>query len=73
MQTKTFVVPNIGCDGCVRTIKNEISEVAGVTLVNGNKDTKVVTVAWDERTSWDAIKAKLAEIDYPAQEPLMPA
>lgn len=73
MQTKTFVVPNIGCDGCVRTIKNELTDLAGVASVNGNKDTKVVTVAWDDRTSWDVIKAKLAEIDYPIEEPLMPA
>ncbi|MBZ0282190.1 MAG: cation transporter, partial [Anaerolineae bacterium] len=30
MESKTFQVPNIGCDGCVRTIKTEVSQISGV-------------------------------------------
>ena len=30
METKTVNVPNIGCDGCVNTIKNEVSVIPGV-------------------------------------------
>lgn len=68
MNTKTVKIPNIGCDGCVRTIKNEISEMKGVTKVDGSKDTKMVTINWDTPADWKAIEAKLAEIDYPVEK-----
>lgn len=65
MQSKTFTVPNIGCDGCVRTIVSELSAQPGVASVVGDKDTKMVTVQWDIPASWETIQAKLVEIDYP--------
>jgi copper chaperone CopZ len=65
MQSKTFTVPNIGCDGCVRTIISELSAQPGVISVSGDKDTKAVTVQWDAPASWESIQAKLVEIDYP--------
>ncbi len=73
MNTKTFSVPNIGCDGCVRTIQNEVKEVGGVLAVKADLTTKLVTVSWDGNTSWQVIAAKLAEIDYPAVELANPA
>jgi copper chaperone CopZ len=73
MNTKTFRVPNIGCDGCVRAIKNEVSEIEGVTSVIGNKDNKMVTVEWGDPATWEKIRAALIEIDYAPDEPLMPA
>ena len=66
--TKTFVVPNISCDHCVRSIKNELAEVAGVSTVNADAATKAVTVEWAEPASWEQIKATLTEIEYPPQE-----
>jgi copper chaperone len=68
MQTKTFEVPNISCKHCVMTIKNEVSDLAGVTNVDADKDTRLVTVEWDTPASWDQIKALLAEINYPPAE-----
>ncbi len=68
METKTFNVPNIGCDGCVNTIKNEVSELAGVQSVDGNKDSKVVTVMFQAPATWDSIRAKLVEIEYAPAE-----
>lgn len=76
MQTKTVRVPNIGCAGCVRTIQNEVAEVAGVTSVKADVNSKLVTVNWDDKTSWSEIEAKLVEIEYPPAESvsgLMPA
>jgi len=64
MQTKTFEVPNVGCNGCVNTIKNEVSELSGVQSVSGEVDSKMITVEWDTPASWDIIKDKLVEIDY---------
>jgi len=64
MESKTFKVPNIGCDGCVRTIVNEIGSLAGVEQVTGNVDSKIVTVEWNPPANWAAIEAKLIEIEY---------
>lgn len=68
MQQKTFTVPNIGCDGCVRTIVNELSQKPGIIRVAGDVDSKRVSVEWDEPASWDVIVQTLDEIDY-APEP----
>jgi len=64
MQTKTFKVPNVGCDGCVNTIKNEVNELSGVQSVSGVVDSKTITVEWDAPASWEQIEATLVEIDY---------
>ena len=65
METKTFTVPSIGCDGCVTKIKAEISQLDGVTYVEGDKDTQVVTVQWQQPASWQLIETRLIEIAYP--------
>ncbi|MFO7323092.1 MAG: heavy-metal-associated domain-containing protein [Chloroflexota bacterium] len=63
-EVKTFRVPNIGCDGCVRTIQNELAEIPGVTKVIADRDTKTVVVEWEPPADWPQIEAKLREIDY---------
>jgi copper chaperone CopZ len=67
-EKKTFVVPGIGCDGCVRTIKTEVSQLPGVNSVEADENTKVVTVEWNAPATWATIEKKLTEIDY-APEP----
>ena len=64
METKTVKVPNVGCDGCINTIKSEVGELAGIVKVDGNPNTKLVTVQWDSPADWEAIRNKMAEIDY---------
>lgn len=68
MQSKTFKVPNIGCDGCVRAIENELSELDGVSNVQGDVDTQMVTVAYDAPADWQKIVVTLNEIEYPPAE-----
>lgn len=68
METTTLTVPNIGCDGCVRTIQNELSELNGVQRVHGDVASKQVTIAWDAPADLPQIRAKLVEIEYPASE-----
>jgi copper chaperone CopZ len=65
---KTFTVPNIGCDGCVRTIKNELSQIAGVQKVDGVVATKTVTIEWIDPANWQQIVKTLNEIDYAPAE-----
>ena len=68
MQTKTFYVPNIGCGGCVRTIESELSQMVGIAKVKGEVTSKQVTVEYDAPASWEAIVAKLTELDYAPTE-----
>lgn len=68
MQRKTFEVPNISCHHCVMTIENEVSELAGVSHVEADEDTRLVTVEWGEPATWEQIKSLLVEINYPPAE-----
>lgn len=68
MPAKTFQVPNIHCGHCVMTIKNEVSELTGVSRVDADNDTRMVTVEWSEPATWEQIKGLLVEINYPPTE-----
>jgi len=68
MEQKTFAVPNIGCDGCVRSIKNAVNDVPGAEFVTGDENTKLVTVKWDGPADWLQITEALKEIDYAPAE-----
>lgn len=68
MEKKVVIVPDIGCDGCVRTVESELSALDGVSVVKAELDTKQVTVEWGTPASWDSIKSKLVEIEYPPAE-----
>ncbi len=72
MEQRTFTVPNIGCDNCVSTIVNELSQKPGVLRVAGDVDTKRVSVEWEAPMTWDAIVETLEEIDYSPAKTLMP-
>jgi copper chaperone len=68
MERKTFQVPNIGCEGCVKAIKGELSEIAGVQSVDGTVDTRTVMVTYDSPATWEQIVSTLREIDYAPEE-----
>jgi copper chaperone CopZ len=65
MTSKTVNVPGISCGHCVATIERELRELEGVASVKAEQQSRRVTVSWDpEVTSWDAIEALMAEINY---------
>ncbi len=66
MTTVTYTLPNISCKHCVHTIKMEVSELAGVQSVEADPQTKQAVITFDAPATEDAIKALLAEINYPA-------
>jgi copper chaperone len=68
METKTFRVPNMSCNGCVNTVKGEIEQLAGVVNVEVNKPAQLVTVEWQKPTTWEAIEHALTEINYAPAE-----
>jgi copper chaperone len=67
MEKQTLSVPNITCGHCVMSIKNELSELEGVTAVDGDPEAKTVTVAWNQPATIDMIKKTLEEMNYPAK------
>ncbi len=67
MPEKTVSIPKISCGHCVMNIKREISELAGVTSVEGDPGAKTMTIKWEAPADWDQIAATLQEIGYPAQ------
>lgn len=68
MESKTFKVPNMTCNGCVSTVRSEIEQLAGIVNVDINKPAQRVTVEWNTPASWDVIEKALIEIEYAPEE-----
>ncbi len=67
MEKKTFIIPAISCGHCVMSIKNELSEIAGVKKVEGDPQSKSISVEWEPPATIDKILNTLKQINYPAQ------
>lgn len=72
MEKKVVTIPAISCGHCVATVEREVGEVAGVSLVKASLENKQALIEWDAPATWEQIAGLLQEIDYPAQELLMP-
>ncbi len=68
MENKTFIVPNISCGHCTSTIEMELGDLAGVSSVKAEIESKKVTVAWELPATWEKINALLHEINYPPEQ-----
>ena len=68
MEKTTLLIPNISCGHCVMTIKRELGETEGVSRVEGDPNTKEITVQWDSPATLEEIKSTLKEINYPAAD-----
>ena len=68
MTSKTFVVPNISCGHCTHTIEMEVGDLAGVTSVKADQESKKVTVEWQGPATWEQIEGLLNEINYPPEQ-----
>ncbi|MCX6026567.1 MAG: heavy-metal-associated domain-containing protein [Chloroflexi bacterium] len=66
MLTVTYSVPNISCGHCVHTIKSEVASLTGVQRVEADLATKKVTIQFDAPATEQTLRARLAEINYPA-------
>ena len=65
MTTVKYSVPNISCGHCVNTIQTEVADMEGVQSVAADSSSKAVEIVFDAPASEDAIKALMAEINYP--------
>lgn len=68
MKSATYSVPNISCKHCTHTISMELSELEGVTKVDADVQTRLVTVSFDDPATEQQLKDTLAEINYPVVE-----
>ncbi len=66
MEEKTVNIPSITCGHCVMTIKREVSELEGVKSVEGEEQSKTVTIKWENPANWKKITDTLKEAGYPA-------
>ena len=65
MNTVSYTIPNISCHHCVHTIKTEIGELAGVLTVEGDVQSKKVSVTYEAPATPEQIESVLTEIEYP--------
>jgi copper chaperone CopZ len=64
-ETVIYHVPEIHCAHCGASIKEEVSEVAGVASVEIDLDTKVVTIS-GESLDDTALRVAIEEAGYEA-------
>ncbi len=64
---RSFSVPRIHCDGCVRTVTETSKDVAGVTAAEADAFKKTVEVVFDPAlVSEERLRQALAGVGYPA-------
>ena len=68
MESKTFHIPAITCDGCVRAIRNELGELEGVQVLAADAEGRSVTVAWQPPATEASIIGLLTEIEYAPEQ-----
>mgnify|MGYP001075740052 CR=1 FL=1 len=68
MTTETYSVPNIHCKHCTHTIVMELSDIEGVSRVDADLETRLVTVEYGDPATEDQLKSILKEINYPVVE-----
>ena len=66
MAKETFSIPNISCGHCVMSIKNELNELDGIKIVEGDSEKKSITVEFESPATPEQIKETLKEVNYPS-------
>ncbi len=65
MKTINFNVPAMHCHHCTHTVSMELSDLEGVSKVNADLESKIVTVEYDAPATEQEMRDTLAEINYP--------
>lgn len=66
MTTRTFDVPKIHCDGCVRTVTKALAQLPGVAKVEASAVTKRVLVEFNPTEMDEArLREALQAAGYP--------
>ncbi|MEN9344767.1 MAG: hypothetical protein RLZZ60_236 [Bacteroidota bacterium] len=65
MITDDFLVANLKCSGCAKTIQNKLSELPGVLTVKVDPELASVKVEHEESTLRSSISEHLKTLGYP--------
>lgn len=58
---------DISCGHCVGAVKNRVSKLEGVEVVDASAETKLIDITFDgEKLSLEKIQSELADEGYPA-------
>lgn len=60
----TYTVTGMTCGHCAASVREEISEIGGVTAVDVNVETGAVTVTSDADLARDDVSAAVSEAGY---------
>lgn len=64
---RTFSVPRIHCDGCVRTVTEALRSLPGVAAAEADARKKTVDVVFDPSlVSEERLRQALSNVGYPA-------
>lgn len=67
MQTATFKIPSITCDGCIGSMQFALGRKPGVVKLKGDARSKTITIQYDEnKIDLDRLKVALGEIGFAA-------
>lgn len=64
MAEKTFKVPDVSCEHCVKAIRDELEKITGVETVDVDISSKLVTVRHNGDVSDQQLVAGLDEAGY---------
>lgn len=64
MTTNTYIVSGMTCDHCVRSVKEEVGQVAGVTGVEVDLASGRVTVSSERPLDEGQVRAAVEEAGY---------
>ena len=64
MATNTYTVTGMTCDHCVGAVRGEVSSIPGVTDVQVDLSSGVVTVTSDDPIDVETIRASVDEAGY---------
>ena len=65
MITDDFLVANLKCNGCAKTIQNKLSEIPGVLTVKVDPEQASVKVEHEESTLRSSLNEQLKTLGYP--------
>ncbi len=69
MLQKVWLVPDIECEGCVRSIRHALSDMDGVRSVSVDLLTKRVEVEYDpNRVSPEQLRQQIQQVGFNPQE-----
>jgi copper chaperone len=67
MATVVLSIPAISCNHCVHTITTELQSIQGVKKVQGDSETRKVTVEFESPATLEIIRDTLTQINYPPE------